>query len=197
MNPQSPEQIILKSFKDTLKLAYPARVVTRTLTDFALRKKEELAAGVYTIVSDGLPSGDLYTQTMRFIVVGQFKLGEKATGEEVEDVELAMIREVRNLLQRQLEGPDMRVAKAEQSAQLEVPYGWVSLQIECGPYDATEPLTPDENLGNLADFLTFKADIDVEDPHRGAEEHQKWAEEPPDYSTSQPDLKMSVSIPQE
>jgi hypothetical protein len=195
MNPLSPEQVILTSFNVALQAAYPARKVTRSLKDFADRKREDIVAGVYTIVSDGLPSGDVYMQMMKFIVVCQIKLDEKATGEEVENIELAMMREVRNLIQRKLQGPDMKVTRADQSAQLEVPYAWVSLHVECGPYDATEPLTVDETVGNLADFLTFKADIDVTDSHRSAEEHHKWVAEPPNYSTSQPDAQMRVDIP--
>lgn len=195
MNPQTPEDVILGSFKDALANAYPARIVTRSLKDFADRKQQDLHAGVFTVLANGQPQGDIYEQILKFIVVGQIELNEKATGEEVERAELLMSREVKNLIQRRRTGPDMRVKGIDQSSQLEVPYGWVSLSIEAGPYDGTEPLTEDESLGHLADFLTFRADIDVGQPHQSADEHGKWAQDVPDYSNSQPDAQMVVDIP--
>jgi hypothetical protein len=195
MNPLTPEKKILESFKAAMASSYPARVVTRSLKDFADRKKQELEAGIYTIIADGLPAGEVYFQTMKFIVVGQIQLGEKALGEQVEDAELLMIREIRNLIQRQLRGPELQIKQVDQSAQLEVPYGWVSVHIEAGPYDATEPLTEDEKIGNLTDFLTFKVAIDIGKPHQSASEHAKWASDPPDHSTSKPDLQSETTLP--
>lgn len=195
MNLQTPETKILASFKAALAAAYPTRVVTRSLKDFTDRPKAELAAGVFTIVTVGQPGNDIYEQMLKLIVVGQLQLGEKDTGESVEDAELLMAREVKTLIQRQLRGPLMRVTGVDHSAQIEAPYGWVSLAIECGPYDATEPLTEDENIGNLTDFLTFRADLDIAQPHQNAGEHEKWAQDVPDYTTSQPDAQLGVEIP--
>lgn len=195
MNPQTPESVILATFKAALAAAYPARVVTRSLLDFARRPKAELQAGVYTIVTTGQPGEDIYEQKLKFVVVGQLQLAERAPGEEIEEAELVMAREVKTLVQRQMRGPLMRITGVDHSAQVEAPYGWVSLSIECGPYDGTEPLTADENMGNLSDFLSFRADIDVAQPHQVAAEHQKWAQDQPDYSTSQPDAQMGVDIP--
>ncbi|TCS35794.1 hypothetical protein EDC30_10993 [Paucimonas lemoignei] len=193
MNPLSPEQVILTSFKDAIAGAYPSRIATRSLKDFAERDHTELKAGIYTVIADGRPEGDVYFQSMNFIVVGQIQLGEKAEGEEVENAELEMAREITNLIQRKFTGPDMKITKVDQSAQLEVPYGWISMHIRVGPYDATEPLTADEVLGNLTDFLTVRADVDIA-PHESAAEHQKWAQDTPDYSTSQPDAQLRVNL---
>lgn len=193
MNLLTPEHVILKSFKDALAAAYPGRIATRSLKDFSERKKAELTAGVYTVIADGRPDGEVYFQKLNFIVVGQIQLDEKAEGEAVEDAELVMTREITNLIQRKRTGPEMTIVKVAQSAQLEVPYGWVSVHIQAGPYDATEPLTEDEVLGNLADFLTFRADIDIA-PHESAAEHNKWAQDVPDYSTSQPDAQIRVDL---
>lgn len=179
MNLISAEDKILASFKTAMQMAYPHRVVTRSLLDFADRQPDELKAGVFTILANGLPEGDIYFQHMKFLVVGQIQLSEKATGEDVERAEMLLSRDIRNLVQRQLRGPSLHLGALEQSAQLEAPYGWVSVSITAGPYDATEPLTDDEGLGNLMDFLTFKADIDVGRPHQSAQEHKKWAQEPP------------------
>lgn len=195
MNPISPEEVILSSFKAALAAAYPARVATRSLLDFSDRKKSDLEAGVYTVIANGQPAGDIYFQHFKFIVVGQIQFPERTAGEVIEAAELTMAREIKNLMQRKLRGPDMRLLGVDQSSQLEVPYGWVSVSIEVGPYDGTEPLTDDEVIGNLADFLTFKADIDIGNPHQSAEEHAKWSVEPPDYSTSEPDLQTHVTLP--
>lgn len=195
MNPRTPESLILSTFQAALAAAYPARVVTRSLKDFANRPKTELQAGVFTIVTTGQVGEDVYDQKLKFAVVGQLQLLERASGEEVEEAELVMAREVKTLVQRQLRGPLMRVTGIDHSAQVETPYGWVSLAIECGPYDGTEPLTADETIGNLADFLSFRADLDVAQPHQDAAEHQKWAQDVPDYSTSQPDAQLGVDIP--
>lgn len=195
MNLQTPESKILNTFKDALASAYPLRTVTRSLKDYADRAPAELKAGVFTIISVGQPGDDVYQQMLKLMVVGQLQLNEKATGEEVEEVELVMAREVKNLIQRQMRGPLMRITGIDHSAQLEIPYGWVSVAIECGPYDATEPLTPDEIIGDLTDFLVFRADVDLADPHHSAAEHSKWAKDAPDYSNSHPDAQMRVDIP--
>lgn len=195
MNLQTPESKILSTFKAALAAAYPLRTVTRSLKDYAERQPAELKAGVFTIVTVGQPGADVYDQMLKFMVVGQVKLNENATGEAIEEAELIMAREVKTLIQRQLRGPLMRITGIDHSAQLETPYGWVSVAIECGPYDATEPLTVDEGMGNLTDFLSFRADLDIAQPHQSAAEHSKWAADTPDYTTSQPDAQMSVEIP--
>lgn len=195
MNPQTPESKILRTFTAALASAYPLRTVTRSLKDYAERQPAELKAGVFTVVTTGQPGTDVFEQMLKFMVVGQVQLPEKASGEEIEDIELIMAREIKNLIQRQLYGPLMRITGIDHSAQLEVPYGWVSVAVECGPYDATEPLTPDEIIGHLTDFLTFRADLDIAQPHQADTEHAKWAADAPDYTTSQPDAQMRVDIP--
>jgi hypothetical protein len=194
MNLIAPEVAILSSFADAMTKAYPKRVVTRDLKDFSDRDSTELNKGIYTIVSNGQPAGDIYFQKMKFIVVGQIEFPEKSAGSDVENAELMMAREIKTLIQRQLRGPDLRVMGVDQSSQLEVPYGWVSVAIEAGPYDGTEPLTSDEKLGHLTDFITFRADIDAGQPHQSSTEHNKWIQDNPDYSSSKPDAQMNVTL---
>lgn len=45
----------------------------------------------------------------------------------------------------------------------------------------------------LADFKTFHADYDV-DPHQAATEHNKWLQEPPNHSTSAPELSDTLKL---
>ncbi len=42
------------------------------------------------------------------------------------------------------------------------------------------------DLDKLADFATFDAQYDIP-PHEDGTEHDKWLEEPPDHTTSEPD----------
>lgn len=45
----------------------------------------------------------------------------------------------------------------------------------------------------LADFKTFHADTDI-DPHQQPAEHNKWLQEPPDFSTSAPELADTLTL---
>jgi len=47
--------------------------------------------------------------------------------------------------------------------------------------------------GDLADFKTFAADVDI-DPHEAQSEHAKWLQEPPDHTTSAPDLSDQLTL---
>ncbi|MBF8179656.1 hypothetical protein [Herminiimonas contaminans] len=195
MNTVGHEEVILESFKTALAAAYPDRIVTRSLKDFSDRSVADLKKGVFTVLAKGLPTGDSTFQTMSMLVVGQIELPEKSEGVDVERAESLMGRQVRVLLQRQLRGPDMQIKSMDQSSQLEVPYGWVSMMLEVGPYDATEELTEDEAIYKLAEFLTFDAAIDIGQPHQSADEHRKWLKEPPDFSSSKPDLQSKTDLP--
>lgn len=55
----------------------------------------------------------------------------------------------------------------------------------------TMPAGIDEST--LGDFITFHADFDIP-PHEAAAEHQKWVQEPADYSTSKPELQDTLTI---
>lgn len=56
-----------------------------------------------------------------------------------------------------------------------------------------EVLLPPIPISQLADFKTFHADYDIE-PQALPGEHQKWAQEPPDHSTSAPELSDTISL---
>lgn len=46
----------------------------------------------------------------------------------------------------------------------------------------------------LAEFLRFRADYDI-DPVETTAEHNKWAQEPPDYTTSKPEVSETSTLP--
>lgn len=50
-----------------------------------------------------------------------------------------------------------------------------------------------QQLTNLSDFKTFHADYDI-DPHQAPAEHDKWLLEPPDHSTSAPELSDPLKL---
>lgn len=48
------------------------------------------------------------------------------------------------------------------------------------------------DMAVLDDFETFAADYDTV-PHESAQEHEKWLQEPPDYTESQPDAQDKLT----
>ncbi|MFX5809027.1 hypothetical protein ABTE39_20190, partial [Acinetobacter baumannii] len=79
---------LLDSFAVSLANAWPDRLVTRALKDFADRKPADLKKGIFTVIADGLPAGDPEFQFMKFLVVGQIAVGEKEGGSAIEKAEL-------------------------------------------------------------------------------------------------------------
>lgn len=58
---------------------------------------------------------------------------------------------------------------------------------------AEVPLPPAIDEAALSNFATFHADYDIE-PHQASTEHTKWLQEPPDLSTSAPELSDTVIL---
>lgn len=67
------------------------------------------------------------------------------------------------------------------------------LQVAVVTLQGQATLPPSIDATALGDFITFNAQYDI-DPHASDAEHQKWKAEPPDYSTSKPDLTDNVTI---
>ena len=55
------------------------------------------------------------------------------------------------------------------------------------------PLPPALDEADLADFKTFRASYDIE-PHDSADEHRKWAGDPPDHATSASEVSETVTV---
>lgn len=128
--------------KSTLAAAYPTRTVTRSMKDFADRKKEELRAGVYTVISmnegsyQNLPDRAAMDGKHRILLVGQIEVDEKTSPdpESIEEAEFAMVEEIKAFVRALpvgLCGLEMR--GFSQSGQLEYPYGWISVNLEVIP----------------------------------------------------------------
>lgn len=121
----------------TLAALYPARVVTRDLKDFAERKKTDLDAGVYTVLSLGESGYANYRGregmdgTVKILLVGQIRLSENAAPHAVEDAEGAMADEIKGLV-RALPPAlcSLEMKGFRQSGQVEHPYGWIAVDLE-------------------------------------------------------------------
>lgn len=127
----------LALMQSSMAAAMPARAITRDLKDFSDRASAELSAGVFTLISKGEGGYRNYNgrEAMdgrhRMLLVGQIQLGEDAAPSAVEDAELAMIEDVKAFMRALPVGLCSVVMTGfTQSGQLEVPYGWVVIELE-------------------------------------------------------------------
>ncbi|MDP2153806.1 MAG: DUF1834 family protein [Methylotenera sp.] len=67
------------------------------------------------------------------------------------------------------------------------------LQVAVITLQGQATLPPSIDPAGLDDFITFNAQYDIE-PHASAAEHTKWSQEPPDHSTSKPDLTDNITL---
>ncbi|WP_233869246.1 hypothetical protein [Paraburkholderia adhaesiva] len=187
----------LQALADGLAKTFPRRIVTREVLDYAKRPLDDIRRGVYTIVSAGRPKADWPMQAVEFLVVGEVLLPEGRTGADVEEVELRMLDELVAYLEG-VKGLGITLGAADQSMQIEAPYGWVKLAGTAGPFDATQWLRPDvvDPVG-INPFQKFFTDVDIP-PFCASVVHDDWLREAgdkPDYSKGQPDLQMQANMP--
>lgn len=172
---------ILDAVKAALAAAAPTRVVTRKLEDFSERKSSDLEKGVFTLVSKGEKRIDQFISSLNCLLVGQILLGEDSDGEAVEEAELVMLDDVRRFISG-VQGCQVVMTSWSQSQQIELPYGWIAVELELGPFNLD--IGVDET--GLSNFTTLATDYDIA-PHVSAAEHIKWIAG--NYSTTAPELK--------
>lgn len=71
---------------------------------------------------------------------------------------------------------------------------WASVGLSAGTVSISAQLLPlplDESA--LNDFVTFQGDYDI-DPFQPTIEHDKWLQEPPNHTTSAPELTDSITL---
>lgn len=121
-----------------LEAGNPERVCTREAYMVNHASREDLRAGIFSVVS---ARGSEYRSTIsdavsdgyhRVLIIARVQLDREATGAEVEREELAMLQEVKTLLRRSdlpeiLTGGELR--DWQQSAQQEVPHGFVVMNL--------------------------------------------------------------------
>ncbi len=154
---------LLANLETALIAAAPTRVVTRTLKDFSDRRKEDLMAGVFTLVHRGQKDMRSYQEHLQVLLVGQVLVAEKAAAElkalpeTVEEAELLMIDEIRRWADG-VQGAQVSLVGWSQSQQIEAPFGWVAVEIDIGPLDFSAFTLDPATLDN---FLTFRANYDL------------------------------------
>jgi len=121
-----------------LESMYPNRRVSTDAYLVNEPKIEELRRGLYSVVST---TGRDYRSTITravdtgkhgVMIIGRFELSKHATGSDVQDEELRMLSEIKALLNRsdlpeELTGGEL--ISWSQSAQVEVPAGWIVFQL--------------------------------------------------------------------
>lgn len=129
----------LEALKTGLAAALPAgRRVTRAFLPLALRPQEDLLAGVLTLICRGESSYANYVGreadlgTLRVLLIGQLMLAGNPSGLDVERAELVLAEEVKAFLRGTLPAgiAECLATSFEQSAQLEVPMGWIGFELE-------------------------------------------------------------------
>lgn len=128
-----------------LVAALPTRVVSRSfVADYAGHTDADLKKGVVMMLSRGEKG---YSNGLRMegkegkhtiLLVGRLKLdkvsGADIEGADVEDAELALIKEIRAFVRSQPHQQiGLKLISVNQSSQLDNPRGWVVVTIEAGP----------------------------------------------------------------
>lgn len=134
---------LLDKVVERLAAINPGRVVTRNWDDFANRPEPEMKLGVWMVrsggiarypyeVSDGQFDSDSLRATehgrLRISIVCQQLLDIQCTGEQVDDAEFVMIRELEQLADDAIEIEELMALKLDSvsmSQQIEKPYAWV------------------------------------------------------------------------
>lgn len=117
------------------------REVSRELKDVGQLNDgpaDELLSGRYTLLSSGLrdtnniPGDAVRGGTWDIAIIGQIKLGEAATGDQVETAESLMFMQLVNWLNSPIDDEIncLEIKSMTQSQQLETPYGWIAVKIE-------------------------------------------------------------------
>lgn len=133
---------VMVLLKAGLQAAMPTRLVTRTALDFAQRPAADISKGVVTLIA--LNVNDLAAQRdlqdvagkLNILLLVEFKLGEKATGEQVELAEWAAWEEVKAFIQAPGTGLcPLNAMRLMFSAQEKAPYGWIAVELEYSELD--------------------------------------------------------------
>lgn len=141
---------VLDRLAEVLAAAAPSRVVSRSFQDFARRDRADLQAGVLTVLGRGANNPQPpRAEILRVLLVGQVQLGEDTAGSALEAAEGELVDEIYHLA-RFIGGAYLDIANWRQSMQLEHPYGWITADLEIGPFDLDATSETE-----LADLITY------------------------------------------
>lgn len=185
--------------------AIPGVIVNRSLIDHCDLRRDELLAGVITILVESIRIRDDWCSSLRILITGQLEVEQprdmETIGEVVELAELALFARLRAFLRNTGGLPRVELDTVEFSAQSKVPYGWFLLRINYGPIAETAmnlDLNGQESVPEMmyppnvlvTNLASVNAHIDVK-PHENAVEHEKWLEG--DFANSTPEASFDVN----
>lgn len=126
----------LKEYMDSLaaelQAKCPARKVTRIYRARNMISEEHLAAGVYTVLSDGIAGHrprKPRAGKQRVVILFQVKVREADPSSMVEDAEFSAYEEIISWLDSRA-CDDLAIKDWAQSQQLEAPYGGCAFEFE-------------------------------------------------------------------
>lgn len=142
------------------------------------RMEPEIAARYNVYAVTGHASGELARRRGDPVAIGAYEILERVIpglhNLTIDGIGTMELRGIENIYSGKLDNQGVAV------------YG-AAFEI---PLTFEPPVLPED----LSDFITFDAQYDVE-PHHDREQHEKWVEEPPDYSASQPEAHDTVTLP--
>ena len=128
--------------RERLQAAMPGRLVTRSAGDFAQRPTQDRRRGVVTLATTAitdLDAPDAYFDVagkVRIALLAEFELSEKASGEDVEAAEWALLDEIRAFVRAPGAGLcPLAVLNADFSSQAAVPTGWLFVVLQYAELD--------------------------------------------------------------
>lgn len=194
----------IDALRDGIASALPGVIVNRNLIDHHDLRREELLAGVITVLVENVKVRDDWCSYLRVLITGQIEVEQpskkETMGEVVESAELALFARLRAFLRNSGGLPRIELDTVDFSAQSKLPYGWFVLRINYGPIAETA-MTVDfdghESVPSamyppsvlVTDLNGVDAQIDVK-PHASRKEYQKWIDG--DYSSSVPDTGFNL-----
>lgn len=188
----------LAELRKGLIKALPGRIISDDFINHSERNHEELVQGVVTVLLQSIQLQDDWVSSLKLTIIGQVLVPTReGMPHDAEVAEQKLYHELRRYLRNARDLPAMSIDSVKFSAQIEHPFGWVVLDVLCGPVDESsiekigwpeEIYPPGIEVGELKEG---HFDIDLE-PHESDEEHQKWLQG--DYSHSQPEAQIDMEF---
>lgn len=186
----------LSRLKQGIAAALPGIKVNESLIEHEFLRREELMAGVVTVLLEQIKPEDDWLSIFQLMITGQVEVEPESntddTGAKVEAAEIALFYRLRAYLRNTGDLPRVVVEDVQFSTQSKRPFGWFLIRARFGPIndacggdDAYPPQM------RITDLNRVNVNIDT-DPHETGAEHKKWLEG--DYSTSQPEATAQVEF---
>ena len=197
---------VLNELRRRMALAMPERIIGSNYVTHQERRRDELLAGVITVVLPEIEMSGDWSSAIKPMVVAQLEVDERSsTPKDIEAAELKMAGQLRAFFRNPgADMPHIDVRAIRLSAQQEFPMGWVAVDVVLGPIGETalafdlngqaagsEPIDLYPTPVNVSPLAGVMLNIDVS-PHETVVEHTHWLAD--NYVTSHPDLKQELEF---